>query len=67
MVALNQSRRDFHGYALHRLLHQHVDYVLHAARLLIEGKILPFMMVDNSAFPPNRLTIPLGPAYLSFN
>ena len=27
--------------------------------------VLPLTMVDNSSFPPNRLTIPLGPAYPS--
>jgi hypothetical protein len=38
-VALNRSRRDFHGYALHRLLHQESDHGLHATRLLIESNL----------------------------
>ena len=30
------------------------------------GVVLPLSMVDNSAFSPNRLTIPLDPVYPSF-
>jgi NADPH:quinone reductase-like Zn-dependent oxidoreductase len=34
-------------------------------RVLIHGAVLPLLVVDNSAFPPKRLTIPLGPDYPS--
>ena len=47
------------------VLHMFLFLLLVCLLLSLARLVLPLLVVDNSAFPPKRLTIPLGPDYPS--